>query len=175
MSYTKQIHDNLIAEIRQRLMHEFVPRITQCLVMLTNDEIWHRPNSNSNSIGNLILHLCGNVRQYILSGIDGQEDFRARQNEFDEKGPLEKEILIEKMNFLMIEVNQALERIHKNDWVAIKKVQCYEMSVLSILIHVIEHFSYHTGQIAYYTKLLKNEDLKFYEDLDLEAKVKITK
>jgi uncharacterized damage-inducible protein DinB len=162
------MHHNLIKEARRRLMLESVPRITQCLVMLSEEDIWMRPNKESNSIGNLVLHLCGNVRQYVLSGIDGQKDDRERNKEFSEKERIDKEELIEKMNSLMIEVDDALDRIKMEDWTQMKKVQGFDESILSILIHVIEHFSYHTGQIAFYTKLLTAKDLKFYGDLDLD-------
>lgn len=165
-----QITEELIKEFRRRLFEECMPRIRNCIDRLTDDQIWYRPNNSSNSIGNLILHLEGNVRQYILSGIFDQKDIRQRQLEFDQKEIIDKEIIYSKLEVLMEEINQKIDSIQAGDLVKEKEVQGFKESVFSILVHVIEHFSYHTGQIAFYTKLLKDEDLGFYAGLDLDIK-----
>ena len=82
MDLADQITEELIKEVRRRLIEESAPRIEKCLNRLTDDQIWWRPNSESNSIGNLVLHLSGNVRQWIIAGVGGQPDTRTRNEEF---------------------------------------------------------------------------------------------
>ena len=122
---------------------------------------------NQNSIGNLIQHLIGNVTQYIISGIGGQSDTRERELEFEVKSDLSTEELSDNLDQLMIEVKNILNQIEDKDLLTKVHVQCFDMSILAIIIHVIEHFSYHTGQIVFYTKKIKNIDTGFYTGLDL--------
>jgi len=170
MEVANKIRDLVIQDIKRRLIEESLPRISKCIDELTIEEIWHKQNANTNSVGNLILHLCGNVRQYVLSGIDRQEDVRNRDLEFSESGPIDKEILIGRVTGLMKEVNDALDRITATDMTREVSVQGFKENVTSILIHVTEHFSYHVGQITYYTKYIKNLDTQYYAGLDLNAK-----
>lgn len=165
-----RIRDLAIADVKRRLIEESLPRINKCLDELTLEEVWHKQNGNTNSVGNLILHLCGNVRQYVLSGIDGQEDVRERDLEFSEPGPINKQILKSRVADLMNEVNDALDRINADDMIREVSVQGFKENVTSILIHVTEHFSYHVGQITFYTKYIKDLDTEYYAGLDLNAK-----
>jgi len=170
MSEAQNIRDLVVDDVKRRLITESLPRIIKCLDELTLEEVWHRQNANTNSVGNLILHLCGNVRQYILSGIDGQVDVRERDLEFRERGPIEKEVLKKKLQQLMNEVTLALDRISAHDMTREVGVQGFKENVTSILIHVTEHFSYHVGQITYYTKFIRDIDTGYYAGLDLNAK-----
>lgn len=170
MSTADKIRDLAIADVKRRLIEESLPRIIKCLEELTIAEVWHKENEHTNSVGNLVLHLCGNVRQYILSGIDGQKDIRERDLEFNEKGPIAKEILVGKVEQLMKEVDEALDRITADDMIREVGVQGFKENVTSILIHVTEHFSYHVGQITFYTKFIKDIDTGYYAGLDLNAK-----
>jgi len=158
----------LVAETRRRIFQESIPRIRKCLDLMTEEEVWKRPNKNSNSVGNLILHLCGNARQWIVAGLGKKEDLRKRQDEFDEEGPIAKEALLNRLDYLIAEVDTVLDQLNVADLTDKHNVQCYEESGLSILIHVIEHFSYHTGQITYYVKALKDVDTGYYSGQDLD-------
>ena len=152
-----------------RFQHEFMPRILKCLDELSDDKIWHRPNPETTSIGNLILHLCGNVTQWVISTLGGEPDNRERQKEFDAEGPIPVAQLKDQ---LIQTVNRACEVISGLDdatLTTVHVVQDSEDSGIGIIIQVTEHFSYHTGQIALHTKLRKNIDLEFYKDYDLEA------
>lgn len=162
-----QICSALIAEFERRVMEESMPRIKKCLSLLSEEEVWIRPNENIVSIGNLILHLCGNARQWILSGVGGQADLRERDSEFSEKGPLPKAQLIKKMDLLAVDLSAVLKELPAEKLLEKNEVQIYEETVLSMLIHVIEHFSYHTGQITFLTKSLKNVDTGYYAGQDL--------
>jgi len=170
MDRGEQLKDITIAQIKFRLIEESVPRIKKCLDQLTDNEVWYRPNRETVSVGNLILHLCGNVRQWILTGLGNATDRRERQAEFDTTGPLPKEKLLADLDALMVEVSNLLDQLTQEDLLTIRKVQGFEYTGLGILIHVVEHFSYHVGQITYFVKSSKNIDLGYYKGVDLDAK-----
>jgi uncharacterized damage-inducible protein DinB len=158
----------LLIEVKHRLYDECLPRIHSCLDKLTDAQVWWRPNESSNSIGNLILHLNGNVRQWVLTGLGGKEDHRKRQQEFDERTQISKQQLWNTLNQTMQELTPVIDAVTAEDLLAKRAVQTFEETGMTILVHVTEHFSYHTGQIAWITKMLTAEDLGFYEGIKLE-------
>jgi len=158
----------LLKEVEHRLFEESLPRILECLDKLTNDQVWWRPNETSNSIGNLVLHLCGNVRQWIGSGLGNLPDHRKRQTEFDERRVIDKETLKNELLNTMSMAKDIISKVPENELLQLRPVQTFEETGLTILIHVTEHFSYHTGQIAYITKMLTDKALGFYEGIPLE-------
>lgn len=162
--YDENFRDLLITETKRRLFEESVTRLKKCLNQLTEEETWYRPNEHSNSMGNITLHLCGNVRQWILTGLGKQNDKRTRQQEFDERGPISTKALIQKVDNLMLEVEKVLDSITSEMLLEKHKVQVYEETGLSILVHVVEHFSYHVGQMTYFVKWRKDIDTKYYEE-----------
>ena len=164
------IAEILIKEVKRRLFEEGLPRIEQCLAKLTEAEIWQRPNEQSNSVGNLILHLCGNVRQWVIAGLGHQMDVRKRQTEFDERGPITKAKLLEMLMQLKKDVSTILDMVTEKDLIETHFVQGFQEQGVSILVHVTEHFSYHVGQITYFVKAHKNVDMRYYEGIDLELK-----
>jgi uncharacterized damage-inducible protein DinB len=134
-------------------------RVETCLGKLTAEQIWARNSKNENAIGNLVLHLTGNVRQWILSGIDRQPDHRQRDSEFAAKsGEFHLRQVVDEASIVIRGLSAARlsERI---------VVQQYDVSVLEAVYHVVEHFSGHTGQIVFATKFLTGEDLGFYGHL----------
>jgi uncharacterized damage-inducible protein DinB len=162
---SKSIEQQLIAQFEIRVFQESFVRVKSCLGKLTEDQVWQTPNEASNSIGNLVRHLIGNGRQWIFSGLLRQEDKRKRSEEFDPSNICSKAQLIE-----MLDGFEADCAVLKNLDVNLghkRSVQVFEETGTGILIHVIEHMSYHTGQIALMTKLLINQDLGFYADLEL--------
>ena len=161
------IHNLLIKETKRRLFEEGVVRIKKSLSLMTEAQIWHRPNENSNSAGNLVLHLCGNVRQWLLTGLGKNPDIRTRQAEFDEKGPIATKALLEKLDQVMKEVDEMLDSLKPEDLTATHLVQGYQENGVSILVHVVEHFSYHVGQITYIVKALNDLDVGYYEGHEL--------
>jgi uncharacterized damage-inducible protein DinB len=161
------LEKELQSETKRRLIEEFIPRIIQCLEVLDEEQIWYRPNPISNSIGNLVLHIEGNARQWLVSALGGSPDFRNRKSEFDEKGPLPKSLLITKLNLLEKDILKTVDQINLPNLLLKRNVQIFNESGVSILIHAIEHFSYHTGQIAFATKMLTSAPLNFYGDLNL--------
>lgn len=155
-------------EIKRRLFEESQVRLERCLNELSEADIWWRPNENSNSVGNLVLHLCGNARQWILAGLGGALDQRRRQAEFDERGPIPRVELIQKVNAVMSEIDEVLDRLQPEDLERPILVQGFDETGLSILIHVVEHFSYHVGQMAYIVKARLDKQTNFYGGINLE-------
>ncbi|GAB2799690.1 hypothetical protein GCM10027275_52080 [Rhabdobacter roseus] len=151
-------------------MNENTPRIAACLAELHEEEVWLRPNAASNSMGNLVLHLCGNIRQYAISGLGGQPDVRTRDEEFAAQGGPTKAELLAALTATVHEALVIIQNSDEQNLLARRWVQGYELSGIGIIMHVVEHYSYHTGQIAFWTKLLKNKDLGFYAGVDLNVK-----
>jgi uncharacterized damage-inducible protein DinB len=151
-------------------LNENIPRIEKCLNELSEDEIWQKPNESSNSIGNLILHINGNTTQYIISSIGHNADKRNRDEEFSASGGSNKEDLFEKISSTVKQAVGVLRKTDEAELLRVRTVQGFEMSGVDIVVHVVEHFSYHTGQIVFWTKMLKNKDLGFYKGKDLNKK-----
>ena len=166
---TRALHDAVIGEVRRRLVNESVPRLKKCLGLLSEQEVWRRPNDSTVSVGNLILHLCGNLRQWVLSGLGNAPDWRARQSEFDEPGPIPTVQLVAALDQVMNDVERLLERLSPDDLLTEHTVQGFRETGVAVLIHVVEHFSYHVGQISWSVKVLKDIDLGYYDGVDLDA------
>ena len=165
-----EISKLLVDEAAFRLLQESIPRLHKCLNRLSQEEIWFRPNENTVSIGNLVLHLCGNVRQWLISGLGGAPDHRERQLEFDEPGPLPTEELRVQLDRLSREIEATLEGLSPKQLVSSYHVQGNQVSGVSILVHVVEHFSYHVGQVTILVKSRKNMDMGYYEGQNLDSR-----
>ncbi|MCI0692758.1 DUF1572 domain-containing protein [candidate division KSB1 bacterium] len=154
--------DLFISEARRHLMQEYLPWLRACLAKLSEQDIWWRPNEKSNSIGNLILHLCGNLRQWIIHGVGGAADRRNRPAEFAAHESFSKTELMEKLESTLAEVDSVLSNVHLEKLAEQRVIQGFNVTVLGAIFHVVEHFSYHTGQIIYITKMRTGEDLRFW-------------
>ena len=145
------------------LAEDYLPKITICLEELSEDAIWWRPNEQSNSVGNLILHLCGNLRQWIVSGAGGAKDIRERQAEFDEVGPVPKEALQLMLAQTVQDAVEVLSDLPESRLLEPLEIQGFKMTVMGAIYHAVEHFGMHTGQIIYIAKLHTGNDLAFYK------------
>lgn len=152
-----------IAESRSLLMTAYLPRIKRCLEKLSDEEIWWRSREESNSVGNLLLHLSGNVRQWIISGVGGGADARVRQEEFDARGKWTRDELLRRLTETLAEADAVLAATEPARLLESRQIQGKDVTVLEAVYHVVEHFSMHTGQIILLTKMLKAEDLRFYD------------
>ena len=156
-------------EFHRRMIEEGLDRIEKCFSILSEDQIWHRENENTNSIGNIVLHLCGNIRQYIMSGIGNEADTRERDEEFKLSSRIDSKTLLLKIKDTVQSANNVVSNLDPKVFSEDRKVQGFNENVTSIVVHVIEHYSYHIGQITYYTKYITNKDTGYYEGLDLNA------
>lgn len=151
-------------------MDEYLVKIEKCLDELNEKDIWLRPNESSNSIGNLVLHLCGNITQYIISGLGSEKDMRDRDVEFNARGGISKSELYIRIFKVVKDAKKVIRNLDLEALHTVRSVQGFKLSGIGIVIHVVEHISYHTGQIAFWTKMIRNVDLGFYNDLDLNQK-----
>jgi uncharacterized damage-inducible protein DinB len=152
-----------INEARRLLVDEYLPKIERCVEKLTDDQIWWRPNPESNSIGNLLLHLSGNARQWIVSGLGGATDERRRQSEFDAQEGIARAELLATLRTTVAEVASVLDSFDPDRLLHEYPIQGTTATALAAIFHVTEHFSMHTGQIILLTKMLANVDLVFYD------------
>ena len=145
------------------LLGDYLPKIEHCLEKLTDEQIWWRANEESNSIGNLILHLCGNARQWIICGVGGQPDNRNRDSEFEQRDVITRSDLLSLLRSTLSEVETTLRALDPSVLLEQRKIQGNDVELLEAIFHVTEHFSMHAGQIFLLTKLLTGTDLHFYE------------
>jgi uncharacterized damage-inducible protein DinB len=145
----------------QATFDRYLPRIIKCLDQLSNDEIWWRPNASSNSVGNIVLHLSGNVRQWIISGLGGVPDIRERDKEFSEQGVVPRAKLKTRLSKTVREACRVLDRLPAEALTRKYTIQGYHVTGLHAISDVFEHFSHHAGQIIYITKLKRGRDLRF--------------
>jgi len=165
-SYVMNI-SSIQKEFRRRAIDESYTRIKKCVDQLNEDQIWLRNNNSTNSIGNLILHLNGNITQYMLTTLGGKEDIRDRPKEFDHSQRIDSIIALSNLEATLKKSIVVIESLQMSDLDKKYQVQCFEDSGFSIIVHVIEHLSYHTGQIALLTKLMLDQDLGFFEGMEL--------
>ncbi len=151
---------------RQKLLEQHWPRLRSCVESLTDEQAWWRPNDSSNSVGNLILHLNGNVRQWLIASFNRMEDKRDRPVEFNERQKIPISALLDRLGATMQEASDVLSRITETDLLARFEIQGYNVTGLDAVYQVVEHFGLHYGQIVYITKMLRGEDLGFYKDLN---------
>lgn len=170
MSNAEELGAALISEAQFRIAGESLPRIHKCLNELSDEDIWHRPNDAVVSVGNLVLHLCGNVRQWIISTLGGEPDRRDRDSEFDSRTPIPREELLRRLDETVQAAGAVLDRVDPSALLERRRVQGREETILSIIVHVTEHFSYHTGQITLHVKLRKAVNLGYYAGRDLNAR-----
>jgi len=150
---------------RHKLLDHYWTRMRECVEPLSEEEVWWRPNEASNSIGNLILHLNGNVRQWLVDSFNGTADERDRPAEFAAASGLTAGLLLERLGATMNEAAAVLARLTEEELAAPYEIQGYQVSGLEAVYQVVEHFGLHYGQIAYIAKSLSGRDLGFYRDL----------
>jgi uncharacterized damage-inducible protein DinB len=140
-------------------------RIESCLDELNEEQVWARGGENENAAGNLVLHLCGNVRQWIVSGVGGTPDKRERDAEFAARDGASISDLKRRLREITDESAAVLRQIPTARLTERVTIQNYDVGVLEAIYHVVEHFSMHTGQIIFLTKMLTGDDLGFYQHL----------
>jgi len=166
----RNLSESFSAEAARLLQQDLTPRIRASVESLDDEEIWWRPNESSNSIGNLVLHLCGNLRQWIIAGLSGSADLREREREFSQRAITSGKTLLEKLDQTVAEAVEVIGTLGEEKLSRQYRIQVYDVTGLQALFHVAEHYSHHTGQILYITKMLKGQDLGFYSDLSPEEK-----
>lgn len=151
---------------RTKLLGQYWPRLRACVEPLTEEQVWWRANEASNSIGNLVLHLNGNVGQWLVASFNKAEDKRNRPAEFAAREGMAPRALLERLGATMEQAAEVLTRLTEADLLARYEIQGYNVSGLDAVYQVVEHFGMHYGQIAYISKSLQGVDLGFYRELN---------
>lgn len=139
-------------------------QIERCVGLLNETQLWQRANAHCNSVGNLVLHLTGNLRQWIIGGLAGEAVLRNRQAEFDERGPLPAAQIMSAWNRVVEQSLKIIVGLSGQTLREPRTIQKYETTVLVAVLHVVEHVSFHTGQIVQITKTLLDVDLSLYDE-----------
>ena len=164
-----EIGQSFIEEARRLLREDYLPKIERCLEQLDHAQLWWRPNDESNSVGNLLLHLAGNARQWIVCGVGGARDGRERDAEFGAgrqpggglPGGAE---LLDGLRATLREADEVLAHLDPASLLETRDIQGLAgVQVLRAVFHAVEHFATHTGQIVLLTKQLAARDLAFYD------------
>ena len=149
---------------RHFLAFEYPTKIRRCLDVLPADALWHRSHEDSNSVGNLLLHLSGNVRQWIVSSVGGATDARHRADEFAAREGADANALFTILRSTLDEADGVIASLTAARLLERRLVQGRDVSVLDAVYHVVEHFALHTGQIILITKRHAPGRVRFYED-----------
>jgi hypothetical protein len=136
-------------------------RIKHCLGQLNDEQVWRRSQPGLNSIGNLILHLCGNVRQWIVAGIGGGADARDRPAEFAERGPIPKDELLHRLEAVVAEAQRVLTAVDARQLVQERRIQGFDVSGIAAILSSVPHFRGHTQEIIHMTRLQLGDAYRF--------------
>lgn len=157
---------SFLARSRYYLRTEYPAKIRAAVQALPPDRLWWRPNEQANSVGNLLLHLSGNVRQWVVSGIGGQVDVRRRNMEFAARGGANAADMLAMLDATLGEADEVVRALTPSELSQRRLIQGRETTVFEALYHVVEHFAGHTGQIILMAKMLSPGAIRFYEDGD---------
>jgi len=145
----------------------FTGRIEDCLLRLDYEQIWTRNSKNENAVGNLVLHLCGNARQWIGSGVGNKPDVRDRDSEFAASGGMQPAELAAHLKTTVGEAVEIIRNVPGSRLMERKTIQTrYDVSILEAIYHVVGHFAQHTAQIIFITKMLTGQDLGYFKHLN---------
>ena len=157
---------------RNKLLNQYWARLGKAVEPLSQEQVWWRPNEASNSIGNLVLHLNGNVWQWLVASFNRLNDERDRPAEFNATGDLSAADLLARLGQTMEEASKVLSRLTAEELLASWQIQGYTVSGMAAVYQVVEHFGLHYGQIVYITKMLEGRDLGFYSELSKTGRAK---
>jgi uncharacterized damage-inducible protein DinB len=153
-----------IARSRFYLNDEYWTKMRRAVAVIPPDVIWVRPNEQSNSVGNLLVHLAGNVRQWIVSGVGGEADTRDRQSEFSARSGPPAEELLERLEDVLTEADAVLAGLSAETLSERRTIQGRDVSVMAAVYSTVQHFSTHLGQIIMIAKEHAPGAIRFYED-----------
>jgi uncharacterized damage-inducible protein DinB len=143
---------------------EYRTKIRAAVESMPAEALWWRANEQSNSVGNLLMHLAGNIRQWIVGGVGGEPNARDRAGEFAARSGDNAAALLARLDAALDDVDGVLARLTDADLARACMIQARELTVLEAIYHVVEHFSMHLGQIILIAKLHTPDAVKFYED-----------
>jgi len=156
------VADNFLDYAATRL-HQSQKSIAACLDKLTVDQQGHRGGDHENSITNLLLHLEGNMRQWILHGIADQPDIRQRDEEFTLTPSTNPTEARARFNVALDESARVIAALPPDRLLVVIDPQptgtWRHTTILEAIFKVVGHVEMHTGQIILLTKQLAATDL----------------
>jgi uncharacterized damage-inducible protein DinB len=155
---------DFVARSRYYLASEYPSKIERCLAVLPAAALWRRDGPTENGVGNLLLHLSGNVRQWVVSGVGGALDARRRSAEFDAREGDDAATLMSRLRGTLDEADAVLASLDARRLAERVTIQGRDVTVLDAVYHVTEHFAMHTGQIILLAKRYAPGQVRFYED-----------
>lgn len=164
LEVTQSTAQAFLERSRYYLAEEYPTKIRQCVLALPDGAVWDRSNESSNSIANLLLHLAGNVKQWIVGGVGGFPVTRDRPAEFAARDGPDAATLLESLESAVREADRVIAALSEGDLLESRTIQGRETTVLAAIYHVVEHFAMHTGQIVLMTKASVPGAIRFYDD-----------
>jgi uncharacterized damage-inducible protein DinB len=156
--------DRRLLELADRYLAEYLSKIERATAGIDDRQLWWRANERSNSIANLLIHLRGNLSQWILGGLAGEPVVRHRGAEFAARSGTGRDELLAALAETVTRCRQAIGRLDAADLRATRSIQTYDIDGHGALFHAVEHMSYHVGQIVLLAKALlpPTAELEFY-------------
>ncbi len=150
-----------------RLYGEYLDKIERSAGLLSAEQLWWRPNPACNSVGNLLLHLCGNLSQWVLAGLGGEAFERDRPAEFAAEGGDDARALLARLRAVVERCRRVAATRSDEDLRRTHVIQGYTHTGFGVLLHTVEHMAYHTGQIVHIVKQLLGgpAEIEFYPHL----------
>ena len=161
MSVTLENLSDLVSNEASGEFDEALRIIKHCVDQLTDDQVWWRPSGSMNSVANLLLHLCGNVRQWIVSGVGGAADVRERQQEFDQRGPIPKTELMQQIESAVGDVKMTIAGLSAVELLRVRPVQGNDVTGMRAIFHAAAHFRGHTQEIVHMTRCQLGDHYEF--------------
>lgn len=156
--------DGLVALMTReasRELDEAMRVIRHCVGQLDDDQVWWRPEPSMNSVANLMLHLAGNVRQWITCGVGDRRDDRNRPQEFAERGPISRQTLVERLEAVISSAQETMSATTADDLETSLRIQAFEVTGLGAILHSVSHFRGHTQEIVHMTRSLLGDAYQF--------------
>lgn len=163
--------EGFVRESIRYLGDVYLGRMERAVATLPSGDLWWRPHAGALSVGNILLHLSGNVRQWIVSGIGGREDLRDRAREFEATEGHDVVRLLDALRATLGDACAVLEQLEPDQLTEVRRIQGFETSVASAVYHVVEHFSWHTGQAVWIAKARAGAQhgIAFYDEAQVNA------
>ena len=160
------IDDRFLKESAHVLRNHYLPKIREAVERLSDEQIWHRTGDASNAVGNILLHMVGNIRQHIIAGVGGAPDERNRPLEFAARGGVPKAVLLANLEKTIGEAADVLEKFNPELLLEERVIQGNRVALMNDIYHVVEHFAYHAGQIIFVSKAIADRGFDWYKYLD---------
>ncbi len=161
MSVTLEDLSNAVGNEASDELDEALRKIEHCVNQLTDDQLWWRPTESMNSIATLMLHLCGNLRQWIVSGVGATEDIRERQKEFDERSSTPKTELMQQIEDVAAEAKTALSEISAEELLRVRRIQAFDVTGMQAIFESVAHFRGHAQEIVHMTRCQLGDSYEF--------------